>query len=127
MIGSCHPGNGKLNRLYRRSVPVIQAASVPVGKAQLRFSLDHGEELLLLLLLLLCLLHALKSHENGLGENGLLLLLLPHALQSQGNWLGQSGLLLLLLLHMLLHMLLQHGKQAWECGKDVRGCVSPSS
>ena len=93
--------------------------------------LQTCEELLLLLLLLLCLLHALKSHGNGLGENGLLLLLLLllllHALQSQGNWLGQSGLLLLLLLHLLLHMLLhlllQHGKQAWECGKDVRGWV----
>ena len=89
--------------------------------------LQTCEELLLLLLPLLCLLHALKSLGNGLGENGLLLLLLLllllHALQSQGNWLGQSGLLLLLLLHMLL----QHGKQAWECGKDVRGCVSPSS
>ena len=36
--------------------------------------LQTCEELLLLLLLLLCLLHALKSHGNGLGENGLLLL-----------------------------------------------------
>ena len=58
--------------------------------------LQTCEELLLLLLLLLCLLHALKSHGNGLGENGLLLLLLLllllHALQSQGNWLGDRFL-----------------------------------